>query len=152
MNSSSRTLNDGIERAMYSAMEHAFKDVVDSMSSGTMKESDIDWFVRLCAELRNRLNALTPRRKDLHDQLNNSVDVRLLEQMLKHEAFDHDDFMQLVENIFKRLELLCAPDQDIEIANLKLRILSSSFKDAVYLLVMETNKIIDTIEARLQNL
>tara|TARA_B100000482_G_C12590931_1_gene291513 strand:- start:497 stop:961 length:465 start_codon:yes stop_codon:yes gene_type:complete len=136
-------LREQIKFTFYRAMEDSLEHIINSEK---MTDEDIDWLVRLCTELKDRLNGLTPRRKDLHEELNKALDVTLLDQMLRHAAFDRGDLDRVISIVFDRLLLLCAPSQNATINELKEKIMNENFGRAVGIMILQCNKIIDKIE------
>lgn len=135
-------LENQIRNTFYKAMSDSLEKIVSTQ----MSADDIDWIVRLCEELKTRINSLTPKRTDLHNALNASMDTGLLKQMLEHAAFEQGDLKNIVNIIFERLEALCAPSQDQHVAQVKNTIMNATFEMGVSTLIMESNKIIDEIE------
>ena len=139
-----KPLHNQIREAMNLAMERSLSHVA---SKERLNAEDVDWIMRLCEEIKVRLNNLTPRRKDLHADLNAAIDSQLLKQMLENSAFDNNDFANMVDVIFTRLKMLCAPVQDRYVREQQDVILQQdSFGKAVSKLILESNKIIDEIE------
>lgn len=105
-----------LEKQIKETMRRAMKDLlIETCSKPELEDKDVDWIKRLCAELRDRINALTPRRIDLHAELTAAIDVDLIGQMLKHGAVDTGDMHQLVHVVYGRLSRLCAASQDVTI-------------------------------------
>ena len=139
-----KPLHDQVRQAMRLTMEISLSHVA---SKESLNSEDVDWILRLCEELKIRLNNLIPSRKDLHRDLNAALDSQLLKQMLEHAAFDKGDFQNMVNVIFSRLKMLCAPVQDRYVHEQHEKILQQdSFGQAVSILIMESNKVIDEIE------
>lgn len=137
-------LHEQIKTTFYDVMKQSLEQMIETQN---FTNENIDWLVRLCTEIKDRLNRLTPRRIDLHAQLSKSMDTELIEQMLKHAAFEHCDLEHLVCCIFDRIDILCAASQDKKAKALKAKILTEgNFGKAVSLLIMETNVLIDEIE------
>jgi len=136
-------LEEQIKNTFYKAMEDSLENIINSTE---VTDEDIDWLVRLCTELKDRINALTPRRKDLHEQMNKALDVTLLHQMMRHAAFERGDLDGIVNVVFDRLLMLCAPSQTSDIERLKENIMNETFGKAVAIMILQCNKIIDDIE------
>ena len=143
MEAEANALKQQIKNTFYKAMEDSLEHIINSQK---ISSEDIDWLVRLCTELKNRINGLTPRRKDLHEELNKALDVTLLDQMLRHAAFDRGDLDGIVNVVFDRLLRLCAPSQNAHIEELKDKIVHANFGKAVGIMILECNKIVDEIE------
>ena len=134
-----------IQTQMREAMRNLLRE---TMQKEKLSASDIDWLVRLCDELRNRLSALTPNRADLVDELHRSFDVSLLQQMLHNDALDSMEVLRLGDVILQRLSMLCAPCHDESVASLR-KILSDT-RD-IGTLIYEANVILDDIESLASN-
>lgn len=144
MDAKADALKKQIKKTFYKAMEDSLEHIINSKN---ISSKDIDWLVRLCTELKDRINGLTPRRKDLHEELNKALDVTLLDQMLRHAAFDRGDLDGIINVVFDRLLQLCAPSQNAHIEELKGQIMDESFGKAVGIMILECNKVVDEIEA-----
>jgi hypothetical protein len=150
VNAKLKPLQNQIREAMQLAMQTSLSHVA---SKESLTSEDVDWIMRLCEELKLRLNNLIPKRKDLHAELNAALDSQLLKQMLEHSAFDNEDFQKMVHVIYSRLKMLCAPVQDRNVREQEEKILQQdSFGQAVSMLILESNKIIDEIEDYANNL
>ena len=126
-------------------MRDAMRNMLDEIGQkNVLDEKDVDWMRRLCLELRDRINKLTPSRHDLHVSLNTGFDVDLLVQMMQHQAVDPSDMQNCMETIIRRLAMLCAPVQDEEIA--ELLVMVQSGKCHVGHLLVNANRIVDEIE------
>ena len=109
-------LQSQIDRAMRIAM---YEMIASTVQKESLSEADADWLAALLSELRDRLNALTPHRADFHAELEAALDVPLARQMLLHGAADQDDANGLVEVVYRRLRMLCAPVQDADVDDLR---------------------------------
>lgn len=138
-------MEEQIKNTMFKAMRNLLKERVNVNSK--LDEKDVDWLVSLCTELKIRMNNLTPSRRDLHIELENAIDVKLIRQMLLHDAFDKEEARKIVDFIFERLKLLCAPSEDAKVAQLHTIVLTcTDFGEQVSSLIIESNMIIDDIE------
>ena len=129
-------------------MRVAMKDLLtDTFKKEKLETKDLAWIKELCIEIIQRINQLTPNRTDLHQQLESSIDVELIIQMLNHSAIEISDFVQILNVTFDRLKLLCAPSQDIDIDNTKNNILQQpTLSESIVNYILESNRIIDEIE------
>lgn len=142
-------LKEQIDNCMRKAMDDL---LIDAMSA-KMDESQIDWIIRLLRETIERLNQLTPRRKDLHSELNGKIDLDLIRQMMSHEAVEENDVCFLIDTIFERLQMLCSPSQDKQIASEKEECKSmDTISKKMCFLLSKTNKNIDDIQNLLKRL
>ena len=110
-------LQSQIDAVMRRAMHEM---IISTASKSPMSEADADWLAGLLRDLVDRLNALTPHRADFHAQLESAIDVDLARQMLLHNAADENDVKGLVDVVYGRLRLLCAPVQDDDVEDLRL--------------------------------
>ena len=137
--------------SLQAQIKETFYKALTDLLEKEVQQSELDgktitWLIELCEEMKIRINKFTPRSKALHNELETSIDINLLKQMLQNSAFDDNDLKQLITVIFDRLLMLCAPSQDKEIKMLKNEILKLPFQKAIPKLILETNKIIDSIE------
>ena len=93
--------------------------LVTLFEAGRPSADDVRWLRGLCDDVKARVAALTPRRPDLLASWDSAFDVDLFVQMFEHRALEKADADRIVEVVFERLELLCAPSQDAAIANVK---------------------------------
>ena len=93
-------------------MADTIKDVI---SRKNKTDEDIKWLIELYAEVKDSLKRLTPRRQDLQDEIETALDVKLFEQILRHNVLDAYDIYPIVDFVFQRLLQLCAPSQDTRI-------------------------------------
>ena len=132
---------ESIRGVMYRAMECSVEEVFEKLD-------DIGWIEKLCMELRDRINGLTPRRLDFQESFIREFDVGLIVQMLRHDAVDRVDLKRILESVWVRLSMVCAPVHDEEISGLLAECRSGNCSIAKMLCA--ANRIIDEIE-RLQS-
>ena len=138
-----------VRETFYKAMKDSLCTIVDV---NDMSPDNVRWLTELLTEIRDRINKLTPSRRDLHIKFEQSLDTNLVSQMLQNTAFDMEDFKHIVDCIYERLKMLCAPSQDAHVNSTHQKILNLPFGPAVGTLIIETNKIIDEIESALTNI
>lgn len=115
-----------LEAQIHTTMRAAMKKMISEVAAKEdMTDEDADWLAGLVQELVDRMNSLTPSRRDLHEQLATSCDVGLTRQMLRYHAADAKDGAALVGAICGRLRLLCAPAQDEAVRALEARALEA---------------------------
>ena len=139
---------DQLERQIKVQMRKAMQDLVaELLEKPELSTEDIQWLKELCMEVREKINALTPSRKDLHAEFEAAFDVDLLVQMLAHSAADRSDFMSIHDFTFSRLEMLCAPSQDAEILDSKQKIATeTSLARQISVFLYEVNFIAEEID------
>ena len=115
---------ENLEKQIREQFHKAFDDVLTE--SLKKEEPDWDWLVRLFKELRDRLCALTPHRRDLHIEIYEGMDVELFEQMVKNNAFDAVSMWKLVNFVFGRLKDLESPARN-KVTDTKLSELYAEF-------------------------
>ena len=130
-----------VRSVMYRAMECKLEEVFE-------KVDDIGWIEKLCMELRDRINGLTPRRLDLQESFRREFDVELIVQMLRYDVVDSKELIKILESVWVRLSMLCAPVHDEEISGLLVE--SRSGNCSIAKMLCAANRIIDDIE-RLQS-
>ena len=108
-------MNINIREIVQKAMADSIKSIVDKKCK---TDDDVMWLTSLYTEMKNSLKRLTPRRYDLHNELENALDVNLFEQMVRHDALVIGDIYPIVDFVFERLLQLCAPSQDAHVRDL----------------------------------
>ncbi|CEO98009.1 T-complex protein 11 [Plasmodiophora brassicae] len=73
-----------------------------------------DRAIKLLDEIRDRLQQLVPHRPDLHESIDNAIDIPFITQMVSHNAFDNDEFTRLFGNIWVLVKELGAPADDAD--------------------------------------
>jgi len=111
---------EGLKKQVEDGMRKAFFDLIEKSLSE--EQHDAEWIVRLYAEMRDKLCALTPRRADLHQQIHEALDVELFETMVRHKAFDPADLEKIVSFVFGHLQGLCSPSRDAEVQQRRLEL------------------------------
>lgn len=155
---SSETLSDTnnftkLKEQIDNCMRKAMDDLLNDTMSSKMDESQINWIISLLKETIERLNQLTPSRKDLHSELKGKIDLDLIRQMMLHEAVEENDVCFLIDTIFDRLQMLCSPSQDRQIALEKEECKSKdTISKKMCFLLSRTNKNIDDIQNLLKRL
>ena len=93
------------------------------------RREDLPWFRSVCEDLKERVRRLTPNRRDLCEAWDRGFDVDLLLQMVEHHAVDAGDVDVMIDLVFDRLEMCCAPVQDEAVAQARTQLRNES--DAV---------------------
>tara|TARA_B100001057_G_scaffold440033_1_gene473677 strand:+ start:287 stop:739 length:453 start_codon:yes stop_codon:yes gene_type:complete len=135
-------MEDQIKNTFRKAMRDKIKETVSSKCS----IEDAKWICSLLIELVSRINSLTPNRKDLHNELNSSVDIELVEQMLVHGAAEDSDLQPLCGLVLKRLGQLCAPVQDQDVNKMKEKVSETSGAECLSVLLCEADLVLSEIE------
>lgn len=74
-----------------------------------LQQGDTEQLKALLHELTHKLKGLTPLRSDLHTALDQSVDIALVVQMVKHQSYDADHFLEQCRRLVHYLCTLAAP-------------------------------------------
>ena len=128
------------------------KKFIDLLNTGSPDDNSVEWVRGKCNSLKQRILNLTPNRKELRDSWNTMFDVDLFIQMFRYSAVEENDANSIVNTVFDRLQMLCAPSQDEAIAHAKATILlekNTSQKLAVLLEI--SDDIVSDIEKLVQN-
>ena len=140
-----------LKRQIDTCMRKAMDELLEDTMSQKMDASQVEWIIRLLEETINRLNNLTPSRKDLHSELKGRVDLDLISQMMIHEAIEENDVTFLVNTFYDRIQMLCAPSQDSSIEKeKKICLEQKSISGKICFLLSKTNKNIDDIQELLK--
>ena len=138
-----------LEAHIHSTFRRAMRDRIVRTVGAPASEVDARWVVSLLRELSQRLKALTPRRTDLHAELD--FDAALVEQMLRHGAADADDLRPFADAAVRRMRLLCAPVQDESVRALAEGLAAASdASEALALLLCQGDEIVGEIERLLE--
>ena len=126
--------------------------IIDILNTTSPDENAVEWIREQCIFIKNRIENLTPNRKDLRDSWNTQFDIDLFVQMFRNSAVDENDANTIVNIVFNRVQMLCAPSQDEAVSHAKEIILlekNTSKKLAVLLEI--SNDIIKDIETLAKN-
>ena len=136
---------DQIKEQIQLQMKRAMHDLVKEIAhKPSPSNADVDWFGRLVGELCERLIGLTPSRRDLHDSLLRQVDIGLMQQMFRHNAFDKQDVTTVSEVFIIRMAMLCAPCQDADVIRARSNIREcETGADAFVEMITSLNSILD---------
>jgi hypothetical protein len=113
---------------------------------------DFDWIVLLYKEIKERILVLVTPNSKTYKDIDTSFDIVLFEQMIKNDAFNINDMIQLVNNSFFWVNKLQAPIRDTETNNSKNKVLQSDHSKIVSVFIIEVNKCIDNIIEDLKKL
>lgn len=138
-----------MEERIRCTIRQAMRDRITRVVEGPTSDADAAWIVSLLRELSDRLKALTPRRPDLHGELD--FDDALVQQMVRHGAADAADLRPFADAIVRRLGMLCAPVQDESVRKLTVALAeTASASQSLALLLCEGDKIVGDIECMLE--
>tara|TARA_A100001015_G_C14973621_1_gene706236 strand:+ start:72 stop:500 length:429 start_codon:yes stop_codon:yes gene_type:complete len=135
-----------MEEIIKNTFRKAIREKIKETVSTNCTIEDAKWICNLIIELVTRINNLTPRRKDLHNEINSSIDIELVQQMLVHGAADDSDLQPLCKLVMKRLGQLCAPVQDQDVAKIVEKVSKSSGAECFSILLCEADSVLSEIE------
>ena len=92
-------------------MEIAKKAFWDTFKE-ELEENKYDRVGKLLDEVKEKIKAFTPNRKDLKDEINDSIDTELIMQMINNSAFSSEDFFKLTKYLITKIKSLEAPIDD----------------------------------------
>jgi hypothetical protein len=139
-------------------MEKQIKDIYYKAFCDKINETinsdkpDFDWIILLYKEIKERILVLVTPNSKTYKDIDNSFDIVLFEQMIKNDAFNSNDMIQLVNNSFFWVNKLQAPIRDTETNDSKNKVLQSDHSKIVCVFIIEVNKCIDNIIEDLKKL
>ena len=138
-----------IEKQIIDTYQKAFFDLIDeNVNSST---PDYEWIVRLYQELKERLLKFIKKDSKIYNQINESFDIKLFDQMIRSDVFDGGSMLKLIENTFFWILELEAPDKDEITLESKQKVLSSEPDKIVSVYLKEVHKCIDLYEKDMVN-
>ena len=87
------------------------------MEERMMKEPpDVEWIKNLFEDIKKRLMVILPENSEFNQNVEQSLDVELFEQMVRHDALDKRDLLKISNYTFTKILELCHPlrDPDVE--------------------------------------
>ena len=93
---------DELKNVMLEKLKLAFWDKLQD----EIKEKNYEGLLAVLNEIKERICQLIPNRKDLHKNIEDSIDIKLIEQMLKHDALDDSYIFNVVQFIVTQLKEL----------------------------------------------
>jgi len=123
------------------------KKFIDLLESNILTDASVDCVRKMCTSLKQRIQNLTPNRKDLRDSWNTTFDIDLFIQMFRYSAVDVNDANSIVNIVFERIQMLCAPSQDDAVAHAKATVLlEKNISKKLAILLEISNDIVKDIE------
>ena len=150
---------DKLNQQIKDMMNKAFYDLLEKRVADP---PDYKWIARLYQEIRDKLCniliILGRKNKYTYKEIQESMDIELFEQMIRHDAFSYDDFYKLIEYIFHKCKQLGSPARDIE-TDEKLNEIKefiscgdASFATIVPMFIKNANHCIDNIYSDMKKL
>jgi hypothetical protein len=122
------------------------------MEERIMKEPpEVEWITELLKDIKKRLMVIVPEHSEFNKNVDQSLDVELFEQMIKHNAMNKRDLLKISNYTFTKILELCNPfrDPDVEwrrrLLVEKLEDDTTSFKKCLSLFIHHANISLDEI-------
>ena len=119
---------------------------------------DCDWLTRLYGEIRLKLTQLLKKDSHLRKEIEESMDLELFDQMIRHNALNMEDFHKIIKYVFAKCHQLQSPGRDKE-TNERLEDISelimsgnATFGSVVPLFIRNANYCLDLIYKDIENL
>ena len=114
--------------------QKAFFDLLEERVSD--KEPAYDWIVKLYLEIKMKLLKITSKNSKLAMEINNTMDLQLFEQMIRNNAFDGNDFYNLINFVFDMCLKLQSPQRDEDTNNRRNEVLDIMKNGGTYAQIM----------------
>ena len=114
--------------------QKAFFDLLEERVSD--KEPAYDWIVKLYLEIKIKLLKITSKNSKLAMEINNTMDLQLFEQMIRNNAFDGNDFYNLINFVFDMCLKLQSPQRDEDTNNRRNEVLDIMKNGGTYAQIM----------------
>lgn len=69
----------------------------------------------LIEEIKLKLKSLTPHRNDIHDELDQYIDIDFLRNLFETKGFEPTHFFNLIKYLMNKIKLYSAPYMDMEV-------------------------------------
>ena len=145
-------LNEEQRKALREQIENAYKETWSALLRDKVKENppDFDWIVRLYNEIKYKLTYFLKKNSPMRNSIEESLDIELFDQMIRHGAFQGPEFYNLVNYIFDTSLKLGSPARDNDVKNLRNEILTAlsnkaTFAELVPLFFTNANTAIDWV-------
>jgi len=90
--------------------KRAFFDLLEAKVGDT----DYEWLTRLYGEIKTKLTTLLRQNSQLCREIEECMDCELFHQMIRHDAFNPEDFYKLIRYVFEKCKQLGSPARDSE--------------------------------------
>ena len=145
-------LNEEQRKSLREQIENAYKETWSALLHDKVKENppDFDWIVRLYNEIKYKLTYFLKKNSPMRNSIEESLDIELFDQMIRHGAFKGPEFYNLVNYIFDTSLKLGSPARDNDVKNLRNEILTAlsnkaTFAELVPLFFTNANTAIDWV-------
>ena len=89
-------LNSAMERNM----KRAYFDVIQK----DIQNQNFDSSFSLLEQIKERLCNIVPKRKDLHEQIEENIDISYFKQMVEHNALDNSIIRQIMNYVIDKIK------------------------------------------------
>ena len=151
-------MNKDAENNLHNQIKDTFhKAWRDALEAKVREEPpDYEWIVRLYAEIRHKLTFFLKKGSTFRNEIEESLDVQLFEQMIRNEAFKGPEFYKLVSYVFDTCLKLGSPGRDNDVKAKKEEVLESLKSGAVFAVLVplffkNANITVDWVLQDLQN-
>ena len=138
-----------VHNAIKKNFKQAFMDLLAERIAGD--PPDYEWITRLYQEIKIKLISLLRKGHSLRQEIEETMDIQLFEQMIRHQAFDPHDLYNLVSYVFEKCKQLGAPARDVSVDAKKQELLThmqsgeATFKTVVPMFIQHANDCLDQI-------
>jgi hypothetical protein len=151
-----KTINidqDKLEKQIRNQYYRAYFDVLKEKIE--QDPPDYEWIVRLYEEIQQKLSKLFKEDSNMRKEIEEKMDVKLFDQMIRHNAFSYSDFEILVCYVFNHCINFGSPQRDKATADMRDEILNeinrqSGFSILIPMFIENANTCVDNIYEDLQ--
>ena len=143
------TIHGEVHKALSENFKRAFMDLLAERIA--RDPPDYEWITRLYQEIKIKLMRLLRTEHPLRQEIEETMDIQLFEQMIRHQAFDPHDLYNLVSYVFEKCKQLGAPARDASVDAKKQELLThmqsgeATFKTIVPMFIQRANDCLDQI-------
>ena len=104
---SNNTINidqDKLEKQIRDQYYRAYFDVLKEKVE--QNPPDYEWIVRLYEEIQQKLSKLFKEGSNTRTEIEEKLDVKLFDQMIRNNAFSYSDFEKLINYIFELYDFI----------------------------------------------
>ena len=151
-----KTINidqDKLEKQIRNQYYRAYFDVLKEKIE--QDPPDYEWIVRLYEEIQQKLSKLFKEDSNMRKEIEEKMDVKLFDQMIRRNAFSYSDFEILVCYVFNHCINFGSPQRDKATADMRDEILNeinrqSGFSILIPMFIENANTCVDNIYEDLQ--
>lgn len=139
-------------------LKHNITEIYHTAFYNVLKERlelqppDFDMLINLFAEIIHRLCNIIPNRKDIHKEIQESLDIDIFIQSIKNNAFSQNDMCKLINYCFGKILEYEAPARNSDTKQIRDKLLEETvnhnfkFSDVVPKFVLQFHQKMDEIE------